>query len=67
MHPNSQVTGIVTEGGEVEKSFTEKGSEREEKQQIDKWKKKVVLEEDSEIEIQTGMRHYKNITRVLIW
>lgn len=40
MHPNSQVTGIVTEGGEVEKSFTEKGSEREEKQQIDKWKKK---------------------------
>lgn len=67
MHPNSQVTGIVTEGGEVEKSFTEMGSEREENQQIDKWGEKVVLEEDSEIEIQTGMRHYKNITRVLIW
>lgn len=67
MHPNSKVTGIVTEGGEVEKSFTEMGSEREENQQIDKWGKKVVLEEDSEIEIQTGMRHYKNITRVLIW
>lgn len=64
MHPNSQVTGIVTEGGEVEKSFTEMGSEREENQQIDKWGEKVVLEEDSEIEIQTGMRHYKNIT---IW
>lgn len=57
----------MTEGGEVEKSFTEMGSEREENQQIDKWGKKVVLEEDSEIEIQTGMRHYKNITRVLIW
>lgn len=54
MHPNSQVTGIVTEGGEVEKSFTEMGSEREENQQIDKWGEKVVLEEDSEIEIQTS-------------
>lgn len=36
-HPNSQVAGIVTKGGEVK--MTEKGSEWEEKQQIDKCKK----------------------------